>query len=115
MVEAADAKSFLGLHNYDNCNKVSLSADNYWALHVIIGSENSGGFSEQKEKPIVIKLQLVLKFIQSLKGYTVHVCVFFLPVYASVVVVSIKELDLFESLLTGIVTGQIRMHAKKQV
>lgn len=39
----------------------------------------------------------------------------FLPVYASVVVVSIEELDLFKSLLTGIVTGQIRMHAKKQV
>lgn len=43
------------------------------------------------------------------------VCVCFLPVYASVVVVPIEELDLFKSLLTGIVTGQIRMHAKKQV
>lgn len=46
---------------------------------------------------------------------SVCVCVCFLPVYASVVVVPIKELDLFKSLLTGIVTGQIRMHAKKQV
>ena len=39
----------------------------------------------------------------------------FLPVDASVVVVPIEELDLLKGLLTGVVTGQIRVHAKKQV
>lgn len=38
-----------------------------------------------------------------------------LPVNASVVVVAIEELDLFKRLLAGVVTGQVRVHAKKQV
>lgn len=39
----------------------------------------------------------------------------FLPVNASVVVVPIEELDLLKGLLAWIVTGQVRVHAKKQV
>lgn len=39
----------------------------------------------------------------------------FLPVNASVVVVPIEELDLLKGLLAGVVTGQVRVHAKKQV
>lgn len=38
-----------------------------------------------------------------------------LPVNASVVVVPIEELDLLKGLLAGVVTGQVRVHAKKQV
>lgn len=45
-----------------------------------------------------------------------EVCLWgFLPVNASVVVVAIEELDLLKGLLAGVVTGQIRVHAKKQV
>ena len=39
----------------------------------------------------------------------------FLPVDASVVVVTIEELDLLKGLLAGVVAGQVRVHAKKQV
>lgn len=38
-----------------------------------------------------------------------------LPVDASVVVVPIEELDLLKGLLAGVVTGQVRVHAKEQV
>lgn len=38
-----------------------------------------------------------------------------LPVNASVVVVPIEELDLLKGLLAGVVTGQVRVHAKEQV
>lgn len=38
-----------------------------------------------------------------------------LPINASVVVVAIEELDLLKSLLTGVVAGQVRVHAKEQV
>lgn len=60
---------------------------------------------------------LMLEVAVILNKECVNVCVgvCFVPVYASVVVVPIKELDFFKGLLTGIVTGQIRMHAKKQV
>ncbi len=39
----------------------------------------------------------------------------FLPVNAPVVVVPIEELDLLKGLLAGVVTGQVRVHAEKQV
>lgn len=39
----------------------------------------------------------------------------FSPVDASVVVVAIEELDLLKGLLAGVVTGQVWVHAKKQV
>ena len=39
----------------------------------------------------------------------------FLPVDASVVVVPIEELDLLKRLLAGVITGQVRVHAEKQV
>lgn len=39
----------------------------------------------------------------------------FLPVDASVVVMPVEELDLLKGLLAGVITGQIRVHAKKQV
>lgn len=46
----------------------------------------------------------------------VCVCVrLFLPVDASVVVVPIEELDLLKGLLAGVVTGQVWVHAEKQV
>lgn len=38
-----------------------------------------------------------------------------LPVNASVVVVAVEELDLLKGLLAGVVTGQVRVHTKKQV
>ena len=48
--------------------------------------------------------------------YKVPRCLWgFLPVDASVVVVSIEELDLLKGLLAGVVTGQVGVHAKKQV
>lgn len=37
------------------------------------------------------------------------------PVDASVVVVSVEELDLLERLLAGVVTGQVRVHTEEQV
>lgn len=39
----------------------------------------------------------------------------FLPVDASVVVVPIEELDLLKRLLAGVITGQVGVHAEKQV
>lgn len=39
----------------------------------------------------------------------------FLPVDAPVVVVPVEELDLLERLLAGVVTGQVRVHAEKQI
>ena len=37
------------------------------------------------------------------------------PVDPPVVVVSVKELDLLEGLLAGVVTGQVWMHTQEQV
>lgn len=51
-----------------------------------------------------------------LRDKRLEVCLWgFLPVNASVVVVPVEELDLLKGLLAGVVTGQVRVHAKKQV
>lgn len=62
---------------------------------------------------------MILKRLQptKLKVWQEHLCSKYhhIPVNAFVVVSAVEELDFFKGLLTGVVTGQIGMHAQKQI